>query len=146
MKKVTVRKLIEEVDLLVLAGHGGLGNEIIDDEIVLPGLEFAGFLKYFDSRRIVLIGSKEATYLNELERELAYKRVEDICKLKLPAFVFSRNVMVPDYFLELGDKYNIPILKSELQTTPLNGKIFGYLRSEIANKITTGYYPEKLWG
>ena len=135
-KKVTVKKLIEEVGLKVIAGELGLENEIGEDEITLPGLEFAGFLQYFEPKRIILIGSKEATYLKELGEELAYKRVEAICKFNPPAFVFSRNVMIPPYFVELGNKYNVPILKGELQTTPLNGKIFGYLRSQIAQKIS----------
>lgn len=136
MKKVTVKKLIEEVGLEIFAGHNGLQNEINDDEVIMPGLEFAGFLKYFEGKRVLIIGTKESTYLNELGEELAYKRVKDICEFYPPAFVFSRNVSVPDFFIELGNKYNIPILKSDLRTTPLQGKIFGYLRSQIAQKIS----------
>lgn len=135
-KKVTVKKLVEEVELEILAGHNGLVNEITDDEIIMPGLEFAGFLHYFEGKRVLLIGSKEATYLKELGEELAYQRVLTICKFNPPAFVFSRNVNVPEFFIELGNEYNVPVLKSDLRTTPLNGKIFGYLRSQIAQKIS----------
>lgn len=135
-KKVSVRELIEDIGLEILAGNEGLKNLISDDEVTLPGLEFAGFLQYFDATRIILIGSKEATYLKELGEELAFKRVEEIMKFNPPAILFSRNVLVPKYFIELGNKYNTPILKSELQTTPLHGKIFGYLRSQIAQKMS----------
>ena len=135
-KKVTVKKLVEEVGLDILAGHEGLTNEIHDDEVMLPGLEFAGFLKYFEGKRVLIVGTKEATYLEELGRDLAYKRVLNICKFNPPAFIFSRNVQIPDYFIELGNEYNVPILRSNLRTTPLNGKIFGYLRSQIAQRLS----------
>lgn len=135
-KKVTVKKLVEEVGLDILAGYEGLTNEISDDEVILPGLEFAGFLKYFEGKRVLIVGTKEATYLEELGRDLAYKRVLNICKFNPPAFIFSRNVQIPDYFIELGNEYNVPVLRSNLRTTPLNGKIFGYLRSQIAQRLS----------
>jgi HPr kinase/phosphorylase len=135
-KKVTVKKLVEEVGLEILAGHLGLANEISDDEVILPGLEFAGFLKYFEGKRVLIVGSKEATYLKELTPELAYQRVVNICKFNPPAFVFSRNVEVPEFFIQLGNEYNIPVLKSNLRTTPITGKVFGYLRSQIAQKLS----------
>ena len=101
--KVTVKKLVEEVGLEILAGHNGLSNEISDDEVILPGLEFAGFLKYFEGKRVLIVGTKEATYLNELGVDLAYQRALNICKFNPPAFVFSRNVEVPEFFIKLGN-------------------------------------------
>lgn len=135
-EKVTVKNLVEEVGLEILAGHDGLTNEICDDEVILPGLEFAGFLHYFEGKRVMIIGTKEATYLKELDKDLAYQRIVNICKFNPPAFVFSRNVNIPDFFIELGNEYKIPVLKSDLRTTPLNGKIFGYLRSRLAQRIS----------
>ena len=135
-KKVTVKKLVEEVGLEILAGKKGLNNEITDDEIIMPGLEFAGFLQYFEGKRVLLVGTKEASYLKGLGEELAYQRVREICKFNPPAFVYSRNVEVPDFLIDLGNEFNIPVLKSDLRTTPLNGKIFGYLRSQLAQKIS----------
>ena len=135
-KHVTVKKLVEEMNLTIKAGEGGLGNLIKDDEITSPGLEFAGFLQYFDPNRIILIGSKEATYLKELGEDLAKERVLQVCRQNPPAFVFSRNVVIPDYFIEYGNEFNIPVLKSELQTTPLNSKLFGFLRACLAERIS----------
>lgn len=135
-KFVTVKELVDANSLSVVAGEAGLENKIGDSEITLPELEFAGFLQYFDTKRVILIGSRVATYLVELGLDLAKKRAEKIFTLNPPAIVFSRNVSVPDYFVELGNKYNIPILKSELQTTPLNAKLFGFLCSYLAPKIS----------
>ena len=93
-KFVTVKELMDANSLSVVAGENGLDNKIGDSEITLPELEFAGFLQYFDTKRVILIGSRVATYLIELGEELAKKRAEKIFTLNPHAIVFSRNVLI----------------------------------------------------
>ena len=131
---VTVKELIDFAKLDVLGGNDGLDNHVKVDEINYPWMEFAGYFTYFEPTRLILISSKEALYLNNLETQIAYERVEYIFKQQPPAVVFSRNVMVPDFFIELGNKYNIPILKSDFRTTPLHSKLFGFLRERLAER------------
>lgn len=135
-RKVTIKELVKVIDLEILAGESGLNNEILDEEITFPWLEFAGVLKYFDSTRVSLIGSKEATYLKEIGEALAQERVKTLFEQKPSCFVFSRNVVVPSYFIELGNKYNVPILKSQLRTTSLNSKLYGFLCSRLAPRTS----------
>lgn len=135
-RKVTIKELVKEIDLAVLAGENGLNNEILDEEITFPWLEFAGVLKYFDRRRVCLIGSKEATYLKEIGDIIATERVRVLFEEKPSCFVFSLNVEVPSYFIELGNKYSVPILKSQLRTTSLNSKLYGFLCSRLAPRIS----------
>lgn len=131
-RKVTVKELAKVMELSVLAGEAGLENVITDEEITFPWLELTGVFKYFQPQKINLIGSKEATYLKELGYDLAKERVKELFTHKPRAIVFSRNVEVPDYFIELGNLNNIAILKSELRTTSLNSKLFGYLCSKLS--------------
>ncbi len=135
-KKITIKELVGAVSLDVLAGKEGLNNIIDDVEITFPWLEFAGILNYFYSNKINLVSSKEATYLKEIGEELAKERVEVLFKHNPSAFVFSKNVSVPDYFIEFGNIYNVPILKSQLRTTSLNSKMFGFLCSRLSPKIS----------
>lgn len=131
---VTVQELIEFAKLDILGGNNGVSNRIKVDEINYPWMEFAGYFTYFEPARLILISSKEAMYLNNLEPKLAYERVEYIFKQQPPAVVFSRNVNVPEFFIELGNRYNIPILKSDFRTTPLHSKLFGFLRERLAER------------
>ena len=112
MRQITIKELMNGVDLTLLAGEGGLDNIINEIEIRFPWLEFAGILNYFEANKINLVSSKEATYLKEIGEELAKERVEVLLQQKPSGFVFSLNVNVPQYFIELGNKYNVPILKS----------------------------------
>ena len=131
MKKVYVKDIVKFAKLDVLAGEAGLNNLITDDEITTPAVELAGFFDYFDSGRVIVVGSKEANFLHlhpETERDMA----EGLFKRKPRAIVFSRNVAVPDYFIEFGNKYEVAILKSDLRTSPLASKLFVYLRERLS--------------
>ena len=132
--KVTIKELAKVLELDILAGKNGLNNVITEVEIRFPWLEFAGILNYFEAHKINLVSSKEATYLKEIGEDLSKERVEIFLQQKPSGVVFSRNVTVPEYFIELGNKYNVPILKSELRTTSLNSKMFGYLCSKLSPK------------
>ena len=131
-RKVTIEQLYKKMDLEIIAGEKGLNNAITDDEILVPGVEFAGFIRFFSSTKLTLISSREATYLSELGEDIAKARVEEIFKLKPSVFLFSRNVIIPQYFIEFGNKYDVPILRSNLRTATLYSKIYGYLRDQLA--------------
>lgn len=131
-RTITIKQLIEAVDLKICAGENGLSNIIAEEEIRFPWLEFAGIFDYFEPKKINLISSKEAVYLNNLGLELAKERVKAVFERRPSGFVFSRNVEIPDYFIELGNRYDIPVLKSELRTTSLNSRMYGFLCSKLA--------------
>ena len=132
---VTIKDIIDFAKLEVLAGEKGIYQEIKDEEITSPGLELAGFFNYFVRGRIVLIGSKEATFLSSLDKDLQIQRSKELIEKGAIAIVFSRNVIIPSFFIDLGEQYNIPILRSEMRTTPLTSKIFVYLRERLSERI-----------
>ncbi|MDD4204314.1 MAG: HPr(Ser) kinase/phosphatase, partial [Acholeplasmataceae bacterium] len=86
--------------------------------------------------RVILIGSKEASFLNLLDASLQEKRLTEIFKLNPPALIFSTNVEIKDIFIKLGNKYHVPILKSKLRTTALNSKLYSYLQENLAKRQT----------
>ena len=53
-RKVTVRELVDVIELQVLAGENGLEHVISEVDITFPWLEFAGVLNYFESTKINL--------------------------------------------------------------------------------------------
>lgn len=135
-ERLSLREIYEAMEFTLLAGEAGLEKEISEEMLSSPGLEFAGFFDYFEPQRIILVGSREATFLMRQPYEIAYERIKYICELNPPAFVFSTNVIVPDFFISLGNEYHIPIFKSTLRTTALNSKLYGYLQEYLANRIS----------
>lgn len=136
MKVIKVIQLAKENDLEMVAGETGLDKPVKEVMISRPGIELAGFMEFFDPERVILIGSKEASFLNLLDASLQEKRLTEIFKLNPPALIFSTNVEIKDIFIKLGNKYHVPILKSKLRTTALNSKLYSYLQENLAKRQT----------
>lgn len=135
MDYVLVSELIKFADLEILAGKEGINNKIADDEITSPGVEFAGYFDYFENKRLLLIGSKEANFLYKMDLKNQKEVLENLFKKEPVALLFSKNVVVSELFIDLGNKYNVPILRSQLRTTPLTSKTFAFLRKRLAERI-----------
>ncbi len=132
MRSISIFKAAQDLDLEVVAGHEGLSKRVAAEMLDRPGVELSGFLDYFDTDRILLLGSKEVSFLNGQPVKTQRKRVEDIVKVLPPAIVFSLNVVIPEIFIEFGNLYKVPILKSRQRTTPLYARIYSYLHSTLA--------------
>lgn len=133
---VYVDEFAKDNNLELLAGEEGLKSKITSDMISRPGLEFAGYFDYFDSNRLLLVGSKDHSFLNLQSQEAINKNVEEIFKRKPPCIVFSKNVNINPVFFELAKKYGICVFRSNLRTTPTSSKIYTYLQDRLAERIS----------
>jgi HPr kinase/phosphorylase len=93
-------------------------------------------MDFFDPLRVILIGTKENSFFNLFSKNVQSERLNELFSLKPPAVIFSVNVDVPDIFITLGNQYGIPILKSNIRTTPLNSKLYSYLQERLADRKT----------
>jgi len=134
--KVRVKDLVEFANLKVIAGKGGLDRVIISEKISRPGLELAGFFDYYDEERCVLIGSKESTYLKKLPEEIMKLRVRYIFTKKPPVIICSSRAIIPEYFKEFANTYDVAFLYSEERTNPLYAKLYSYLKNTLAQRIS----------
>jgi HPr kinase/phosphorylase len=122
--------------LEVLAGALGLNREVTSPNLTKPGLELAGLFDYYEYNRIQIIGTKEVTFFNSLALDVQSDRVQKLFAQEPPAFVFSKNVDIPELFLRFGNEYKIPVLKSTYQTTSLFGELFNVLQAKLAERTT----------
>lgn len=135
--KIKIKRIMDDNDLVCLAGEKGLERECELSQITRPGVELAGFFDFYEPLRIILMGSKETTFFKQLPKDSQEERIEKLFSYNPPAFVFSSLVDVPECFINLGNKYNISILKhNELRTTPLSSKLYGYLQEKLAPRLS----------
>ena len=80
--EITVQKLMIDNKLELIAGKDGLSTVLTEDMIARPGVEFAGFFDFFDYKRVILIGSKEAMFLAQQNEEVSKKNVKKIFELE----------------------------------------------------------------
>jgi HPr kinase/phosphorylase len=136
MTSIKISRIIEGLELKLMAGENGIDKEISVPALAKPGLELAGMLDFYENDRIQIIGSKEAAFFHSLSHKDQRKRLEDMFKQDAPAIIFTKNVDVPELFIELGDKYNIPILKSFYKTTSLFSELYDFLQTELAERTS----------
>lgn len=135
-KKVKVAQLISDNNLEIIVDGLGLERQIVQETICRPGMELTGFLDFYEPERIVLIGTKEASYLKTLSEDIAKERVKHILDLEPPLIVYSKNVTLPTYFLDFAKEHEISVAKSELSTTATSSKLYTYLQETLAERIS----------
>jgi len=135
-KPITIQQVIEALKLEVIAGHEGITQEVKNPSLSKPGLELAGMFDFYEHDRIQIIGSKEGTFFHWLNASDQIIRVRMLFEKKPPAFVFSKNVVIPDVFIRFGNEYHIPVLKSSYKTSSLFSELFTYLQSKLSERIS----------
>mgnify|MGYP001412455522 CR=1 FL=1 len=100
---IIIKKIAKDLELEVLAGETGLNRTVSAEMLNRPGVELAGFYDFYDQERILLIGSKEASFLKLFSPHIQKERVNRIVQEQPPAIVFSHNVEVPQDFIDAGN-------------------------------------------
>lgn len=136
MGKFKLKKMVNDLNLKVLAGADGLDVVLEDENVTRPAMELAGYFDFYEPKRVLLIGSKESGFLKTLPEEIAKARVNYLFRQMPPCIIISKNVELPSYFLDFANEYKICLCQSELRTTPLNSKVYSYLQDVLAPRQT----------
>ncbi|MGI6787284.1 MAG: HPr(Ser) kinase/phosphatase [Acholeplasmataceae bacterium] len=137
-KTLKIRKLIKDCELEVLGGHKGVDYSVEVEMISRPQFEIMGNFEFSDPQRLMIIGVQESNFLDSQNEETRDKMIRGLFELKPPAIVFPVNKEVEkvlDLFREMGNEYDIPVLRSTLNTTPLNSMLYVYLHRELSETI-----------
>ena len=134
---VPLKKMIDELKLEVLyMPENGENSLISNNDTNRPGLQLAGFYDYFDNKRVQVMGKMEHAYLEGMESEPRRKRLEDLLAYRFPALVLTRSLDAFPEMLELAPNYDIPILRTEENTTVFISKLMAFLNMALAPRIT----------
>lgn len=101
-------------------------------DINRPGLELAGYFEHSEPKRIMIMGTKEISYMNTLDLEILRERLERITDEYTPAIVISKNQEPPHVLIEIANRKNFPVFLSNLPTYRLMVDIVAYLDEKLA--------------
>ena len=134
---VKLGKLVKEFDLEVLRGAAGYENRSIETEDVnRPGLQLTGFFDYFDPSRLQVIGKVETTYLAGLTPEARRESFERLLSQDITALIISRGMDPFPECMEMAEKYDRTVLRSQETTSALMSTLIASLKSYLSPQIT----------
>ena len=125
-------KYAEDLELELSAGKQGMHRPILLPEAERPGLGLAGYLKGIASKRILLFGQTELSYLKELSQELRILRLRQILKANTPAVILSSRLRPPLELRQLCEELHIPLFRSRLKTMGLQSRLMALLSDQFA--------------
>jgi len=135
-KKVKVSELVEQFQLEVVAGEGGLRRQIGTDDLYRPGLEGAGYFAYYPAERVQILGRTELAFLDTLTAEVRRERMERLCTDVTPCLIVTRGQNPPAELTEVAERRQVPVLRSAIATTTLQSRLTNFLEKRLAPKVT----------
>ncbi|KGX86198.1 HPr(Ser) kinase/phosphatase [Pontibacillus litoralis] len=132
MTKVRTQDLLDRFTLEIVAGHDGVHREIFTSDIARPGMEMAGYFKYYPSERLQLLGKTELSFFLELSHEQKKDRAMQLCTDVTPGIVITRGMDVPEEFVEAANEAGVPIMRSPYKTTRVISRLTNYLETKFA--------------
>lgn len=144
---VKLGEIIKEFDLEVL--RGGPGYEDVPIRTInvnRPGLPLTGFFKHFDSKRILLLGLTETTYLEGLSPARRRECFDRLLSYPVPALIITRGLKAFPECLEMADKYGRTVLRTKKLTSAFMSVLIGSLHNKLTPRITRSGVMMEVYG
>lgn len=101
-----------------------------------PGLALGGYLDYFDSERVQIVGKSEYGYLSDLSPEVRLERFRDLMACMPPVIIISRNMPAFPEMQQACTEKQVPLLRSKDTTSGFMAALISYLSVQLAPRIT----------
>ncbi len=137
MYSVTLKSIAEELKLKTVYTPVPLEDiKIFNDDINRPALQLTGFFSYFNIEKIQVCGNTEFAFLDGLTSEERAATLDKLFSYKFPAMMITNNHVAQPEMLAAAEKYGIPILASDSDTSDFQARIIAYLSLHLAQRIT----------
>ncbi len=134
ISSISVARLLDHFSdaMNVIAGHQGISRQVYIGDLNRPGLALSGYLEYFASDRVQVLGNTEIHYMERLPAAALEYRLENLFSFEIPAFVLSRNLRPVNLFVDMCNRRGIPVISSPLSTDELISRAILFLAEEFA--------------
>lgn len=130
------KELPENLSLKIkcIAGRKGLSNVISVPDLNRPGLALSGFFECFAYQRVQIFGRGENAYLGKLNSSNQLDLLNGFFSYEIPCIIFAHGITPVKEFLDLAEKANCPVLKTELDTTEFSIRLLRLFSNIFAPK------------
>ena len=136
-KSVALGEIIKEFDLEILCqGPDYEKVPLRTVDVNRPGLPLSGFFEHFDTKRLLLIGLTEHTFLADMTPEQRYDSFDRLLAYPVPALIITRDLDPYPECLEDAKKHVRTVLRTKQQTSAFMSALIGSLFNHLAPCIT----------
>jgi len=125
-------KMVDDLELQLLAGFHGIQRPVLISDVNRPGLALSGYLEYFASDRVQVLGNTEIHFMKNLPASALKTRLAGMFRFEIPAFVLSRQLEPPRILLDMCNQRGIPVLCSSRSTEEVISRIILFLAEEFS--------------
>ncbi len=134
---IPLKKVIEAFDLEIIYETKDIDSIMLSKaDINRPGLQLAGFFELFDRQRVQIMGKAEFLYLEQYSADEREQRLESFFEQQFLVLIITRGIQVFAEMTELAEKYNVPILRTEMGTSSFMSAVIRYLNEQTAPRRT----------
>lgn len=131
---ISVRELIEVFEFEQLTGNDDSLNRIITlADTNRPGLELAGFFEHSQTKRMVILGEKEISYIETMSIAKQKKSFDFLTSEETPALIITKNQNCPELLEKCAKKKNFPIFRTSSPTTRFIVDVVAFLDEKLAS-------------
>ena len=136
---ITVTFLIEQLrkqlnlKIVSCASEHSCDDRLITDtDLHRPGLALAGYVDLFTHHRIQVIGNSESQYIEHIGQKKCEKAFLEITRFPIPVIFLTDNNELPDSYLKMAEKAEIPVFQTPMETTRFMFLVRDFLEDQFA--------------
>jgi HPr kinase/phosphorylase len=133
-KELTVKDLLDNTRLKIVAGEEYLDRKITTPDISRPGLEMTGYFNYYAPERIQLMGITETSFAHRMNHEELLLIARKMMQPNTPTFVVSTGRQLPEEFMQSAEENHIPVLATELTSSKTLANMTYFLSGGLAER------------
>lgn len=129
-------ELVRDLELEVLTGEASLEGVLTSAEVSRPGLELTGYYKHFTPNRVLVFGTREVAYLDDLSREIRLLRLYELFLYPIPLVLIAGAPKAVTEIVEVAKRFHKPVLQTSRPTNRFLNHFVTYLETRLAPRKT----------
>ena len=109
---------------------------ISSKDVNRPGVEFTGFLDFYDNKRILVVGHTENAFLGRYSQEERERALEGLISRKPPAIIICRSLKPYPEMMEAAKRHGVALLGTADTPSSLVAALVSYMNVELAPRVT----------
>ena len=144
---VKLGEIIREFELEVLCAAPDYENVPLRTvDVNRPGLPLAGFFEHFDTKRLLLMGLTEHTFVAGMSSARRRESFDHLLSYPVPGLIITRGLEPFPECLEMAEKHGRTILSTEAHTSAFMSALIGSLYNRLAPCITRSGVMMEIYG